>query len=366
MGRYERYKEDTITWLTWLIQTAVDHGSRVDTLGRLKGKKRKQAKEAGLGKGKGAASIKVKNLAPGRFEISTEEILQAAEYLAALDIKFTMPQNVHRSYKSALAMRIRYNKRYENDPNSDPRSNEGHRWFISIMEDVHEQLRNCVRVQPSSKSKSHPDQSSGSVDTLSNLYEALSMAEAVEEYLQAEDEEASTSAPETSGNVPKIVYEPKISKEEQQRMKAISLCMDAVATHTYITNVWAQVEANQVNPGVAAFNTEAAVEIFGYQEQNLYREDSKLTSELALDMGLNEGSELHLARLTLVDVAKSHKLLGETQLLSIGALNSNGRHPDISDVSAIDKDRTLIQSLSAIALETVSTFPSQGVLLAQC
>jgi hypothetical protein len=240
MGRYERYKEDTITWLTWLIQTAVDHGSRVDTLGRLKGKERKQAKEAGLGKGKGAASIKVKNLAAGRFEISTEEILQAAEYLAALDIKFTMPQNVHRSYKSALAMRIGYNKRYENDPHSDPRSNEGHRWFISIMEDVHEQLRNCVRVQPSSKSKSHPDQSSGSVDTLSNHYEALSMAEAVEEYLQAEDEEASTSAPETSGNAPKIVYEPKISKEEQQRIKAISLCGDAVATHTYITNVWAQ------------------------------------------------------------------------------------------------------------------------------
>jgi hypothetical protein len=155
MGGHAEYVHHTSVWLAWLAQTAKDHGIDIQTdgdfdavaarSGRLKGKERKRARKAGLPMNIRSASemaamsgVAMSEAATTTKLLTTEEIFKTGHSLADIEgLTLIMPQKVWRSYKQALAMRERYAKWYDSDPTSDPRDNAGHRYFNSVMRDVH-------------------------------------------------------------------------------------------------------------------------------------------------------------------------------------------------------------------------------------
>ncbi|KAL1798839.1 hypothetical protein ACET3X_002876 [Alternaria dauci] len=156
-GSYEQYKLDTSRFIFWLVVTARDKEYKIDDPAitrnttnqqpskRLKGKERKQAKEAAASK---VASLSASSTASkGKYSISTETILKLATHIAGKDMTSTMPKFVWYSYKRAVRTRQAYADRYAQEELSDRTSDSGHIYFLWLLKYCHEILEKKIKVQ---------------------------------------------------------------------------------------------------------------------------------------------------------------------------------------------------------------------------
>jgi hypothetical protein len=156
-GSYEQYKLDTNRFIFWLVDMAQkreynieDPAKRQDTTSqqpskRLKGKERKQARQAATSKA--PSSIATSTASKTKYEISTETILKLAKHIADHKDTSTMPKFVWYSYKRAVRTRQAYADRYAHEELSETKSNDGHVYFLWLLKYCHKILEKNIKVQ---------------------------------------------------------------------------------------------------------------------------------------------------------------------------------------------------------------------------
>jgi hypothetical protein len=187
------------------------------------------------------------------------------------------------------------------------------------------------------------------------MYENLKLVNHTAGDFRVENGEAVAAVAEAPAKKPKVVYIPRLSKEEDMRMRWISLFTEARSIWVYILRIWLRVngEESTLDGGIASFVVEAAIAWFGNQEQEFYREAYQLESTLLLQMESEEDELLHLALITLRDVANVRKSRRTSYMLPIKPLDV--RHPGMTKATSIINDTIIVQWMSDLYVESVGT-----------
>ncbi|KAI4676776.1 uncharacterized protein J4E84_009370 [Alternaria hordeiaustralica] len=282
MGRYSRIKSQTNVAITWLIETAFEHGSNVqvsgDTnsrasaaatptstsikTGRLKGKARKEAKKKEqLQSQAPAPKIKASNTI---YKVSTEEILRQARYLKNLDQELVMSKPAWNAFKEAVRGRTEYATKFANKQ-PDHEGNAGHVYFLDTLRQVVDMIGNVVRVQETSLDNSAKRQDTDL--TSHNLFDVLRDVELTDGVQGT----ANLTTPPDEGlaygaaaAVPSARYEPAIDSDEESRLRWLCFKDDADSITSWVINLWKQ--------------------YFDQSEEGVSLETTSLLSDLALDL----------------------------------------------------------------------------------
>lgn len=131
---YQRYKESTETFVTWLSRTAKACGWKhtLQTMPdqakgpRLKGKARKSAKEA---------SMKAMGANTRLYTVTTKQLRDQIDLVAkSKRISNPMPRYIYKALDTAIKQRKVANAWFEEAKSVDPASLEGHRYFVDILQ----------------------------------------------------------------------------------------------------------------------------------------------------------------------------------------------------------------------------------------
>ncbi|KAI4709472.1 hypothetical protein J4E89_005488 [Alternaria sp. Ai002NY15] len=282
MGRYARIKLQTNVAITWLIETAFEHGSNVqvggDTnsrasaaatptsistkTGRLKGKARKEAKKKEqLQSQAPAPKIKASKTI---YKVSTEEILRQARYLENLDQELVMSKPAWDAFKEAVRGRTEYATKFANEQ-PDHEGNSGHVYFLDTLRQVVDMIGKVVRVQETSLDNSAKRQDTGL--TFHNLFDVLRDVELTDGVQGT----ANLTTPPNEGlaygaaaAVPSARYEPAIDSDEESRLRWLCFKDDADSITSWVINLWKQ--------------------YLDQSEEDVSLETTSLLSDLALDL----------------------------------------------------------------------------------
>ena len=167
VGNYSRYKEDTTVFTTWLSKAALACGYQAPKImcqdkaaakekenqgsaGRLKGKARKEAKDAA-----GARKGSPKDVEPPpsvtKYEITTQKLLKQADAIAASKkAGFEIPQSIVRVVQRAIDARKRCAAWFQKTGvHHEDGSTSRHLHFIRVLEKALSALRPLGPVDPS-------------------------------------------------------------------------------------------------------------------------------------------------------------------------------------------------------------------------
>ena len=166
-GSYSRYKEDTTVFTTWLSKAAMACGYQAPKVmcqnktatkikenqgsaGRLKGKARKEAKDA-AGASKGSPTDVEPPSSVTKYEITTQELLKQADAIAASKkAGFEIPQNIVRVVQRAIDARKRCAAWFQKTGvHHEDGSTARHLHFIGVLEKALNALRPPGSVEPS-------------------------------------------------------------------------------------------------------------------------------------------------------------------------------------------------------------------------
>ena len=174
---YQRYKEDTNVFTTWLSQAARACGFK--TVGvkreteqvlaatadpkpvapRLKGKARKIAKAqaATSANSEGGQNAQQKPLQISKYELTTKNLIEQAEAVGKSGkSNIRMPEDVLRVARRAINARKRCSNWFKETESKDKVSTEGHAHFIGVLEQALSILKPCYNDEPLMSSGHQP------------------------------------------------------------------------------------------------------------------------------------------------------------------------------------------------------------------
>ncbi|KAI1775364.1 hypothetical protein F4818DRAFT_441461 [Hypoxylon cercidicola] len=151
---YQRYKDDTQLFITWITKTATACGWKPTApkkaaqgtsqanpdkgKGRLKDKERKSAKNVN--------SVKedTEKANPNAVQtITTQQLLDQVDIVAKSNRTSNhMPQNIHQALYNAIALRKQCVAWFEKTDSATPAAMEGHQYFIGVLERAIHELHN--------------------------------------------------------------------------------------------------------------------------------------------------------------------------------------------------------------------------------
>jgi len=140
MISYEEYKTCTEIYTSWLMVTAEDHGSTIQSSRPIEpvearsGRPRKSAARKKWAKDRDAAAA-ANSTPDGRpiHLMSSREILKQGEFLSRLLETITMPRAVWQGYMWALAGRQQYAAKYARIELREDMEIDGHVDFIGVL-----------------------------------------------------------------------------------------------------------------------------------------------------------------------------------------------------------------------------------------
>lgn len=150
---YQRYKEDTNVFTTWLSQAARSCGynrsrlekedlilakpaqSNATAAPRLKGKARKEAKAAGATNNIATSNVPVSPPTPiAKYELTTKQLLEQAQAVTqSMRPKVQLPVDVLKVVQRAIHARQRCAAWFEETKSKNATSTEGHAHFIAVL-----------------------------------------------------------------------------------------------------------------------------------------------------------------------------------------------------------------------------------------
>jgi hypothetical protein len=157
MSQYARIKEQTNTAISWLVETARQHGAPVSKVeksdanplatatGWLKGKARKEAKRAQQEGMVTNAFNDPSNGPHARSAVGTQDILRYANHLAGVKQGLEMPGYVQRAFQCAIQGRQKYADRFAKEQPEDP-GNAPHSYFIGVLTRVLELIARRIKA----------------------------------------------------------------------------------------------------------------------------------------------------------------------------------------------------------------------------
>ena len=170
-GSYNRYKEDTTAFTTWLSKASIACGYQAPKVLRqdkpdpkmqeskgpaikLKGRARKEARDAARASKEGSSKSSSTNSPPPvtKYEIATQELLKQADTIAASKKAGTeIPENISRVAQRAINARKRCAAWFQKTGvHDEDGSTARHLHFVGILEKALNTLRPSTLAEPSS------------------------------------------------------------------------------------------------------------------------------------------------------------------------------------------------------------------------
>ncbi|KAK5731784.1 hypothetical protein LTR17_011135 [Elasticomyces elasticus] len=288
---YQRYKEDTSVFTTWLSNAAKSCGyvvkadettapqavpSHAHTGGppkatRLKGKERKLAKQAAttIPDTQSAASP---NQPQKKCKISVSELLKQAEAVASWTKKtIRLPEDVQHVLQRAITARQRCTAWFKQTGLQNEYSNEGHEHFVDILERALKLLRGSASSTPAAwDSSRHADPLA---NMLNNRFGALDLGNEADIDLEVEDvmQPPSTAPVKSTRSEPTAVYE--LESEIWDVAFAIYCFFEDVhQLQAHLVGVWEQQRNGEVDLLSATEVTTTALDLLWHSEAQLHSE----------------------------------------------------------------------------------------------
>lgn len=243
-SRYKTYKEDTDNVATWLANQAQQCGYSAIPLGgsetpqpsgRLKGKARKQAKEA---KQTPASQHDRLLLSKPTYTLKIKDFTPLADFIASSS---SPAVRVPVSIVTALARAIKLRKQTQSQEGD---GDAGHSHFLKVLERTLEILNPRVSSQSSNNSiarslsqDSSPPLSLGTVDQLPNKFEALKVEEPTQDFLDAPN----ITTPTGQATIPAAKYQAEPLQDLQEEYLATHcLLQDVSKIRSIVKELWEQ------------------------------------------------------------------------------------------------------------------------------
>ncbi|KAL1963061.1 hypothetical protein VTN77DRAFT_8707 [Rasamsonia byssochlamydoides] len=283
---YLQYKADTNAVASWLATTAKKCGYAPDLLtgnsgkqqqqqqpsGRLKGRARKEAREAAKrSQGGSTTSIKPPGQLP-TYTIAIKDFISLAEYIASYR---RPPVRVPASFVTALNRAIEVRREHGIQLSSHlpeiskkQAADERHNYFIEVLECVREVLRPRMPSELLADSLSEPsgDQPASVMDRLSNKFDRLELYEPSEQFLQAPDVTPATD----TATPPDANYEAERLQDVEEAFLSFQLLLhDLNKFRNVISQTWAGYRQGLFDLVSASLMTNTAIDIARRMEEDL-------------------------------------------------------------------------------------------------
>ena len=258
---YKRYKADTAKIATWLAESAEISGFtnknsilqpsitavNQQTKAKLKGRARKLAREAA-----NAEKKTTTKQPPQQYLIKTKDFVPMALAIASWQPPKVRPSNtILEIFRRTIAARKSCAVWYA--AASD--GNEGHQYFVSVLEEALGVLKALVSKVPGDKTRSKPLKATHKKEAL-NKYEHLVLEDADESDDENNPQSGSTSQTQHPSN---IVYEQDESeKEDEFCFASYCLIKDLNDIRQYLLGLWQRYQRKEIDLAVAAATTNMA------------------------------------------------------------------------------------------------------------
>ncbi|KAK4949146.1 hypothetical protein LTR10_012519 [Elasticomyces elasticus] len=288
---YQRYKEDTSVFTTWLSNAAKSCGhvvkadettapqaaqshappSEPPRATRLKGKERKLAKQAATVT---PDSRIASSTSPPqkKYKISVSELLKQAEAVASWTKKtIRLPEDVQHVLQRAITARHRCTAWFKQTGLQNEYSNEGHEHFVDILERALDLLRGPASSTPAAGVPSRHEDPLANM--LNNRFGALNLDDGAEIDLEVEGvmQPPSTAPVKSTRSEPTAVYE--LESEIWDVAFAIYCFFEDVhQLQAHLVGVWKQQRNGEVDLLSATEVTTTALDLLWHSEAQLHSE----------------------------------------------------------------------------------------------
>ena len=312
-GSYQRYKQDTALFTTWLAKAAASCGYKpqakkrqlskpgptkppapiessqvskaaipepvVPPTRRLKGKERKAAKDA-ANKEKKPNVHTSESQAPStvKYTITTAELLRQAEAVTQSRVKsrVQMPASLRTVVERAIRARQRCSEWFQKSDVHNKYADKQHTHFIEILKQSLKILEPCVEAE--SSAQSHRKQDEPSLDgnaSITNRFAALKVEESPDvdpsEVFEAAAAVNMAQKTKTSKDEAVTVYELEDEDEFDEELAFIIFCFfeDLHRTQEFVNELWRRYKARKCDLHTAAITTNAAFDLVRQAEEDL-------------------------------------------------------------------------------------------------
>ena len=305
-GSYQRYKADTNVFTTWLSEKAIACGYRPPNLtprnttppetkpedasqssgSRLKGKARKEAKEAiktSPSNSQEAAAVPIV-----KYTLRASDLLRQAEAVSASTRpRVQMPVAIQKVVERAIHARQRCTAWYQETGVKNDYSTEGHVHFIDVLEKTLSILQPCFATTdatselPVQEEKSKGRQAGKtSNDILSNRFETLQIEDA-EDILDIGESDVSAVKKVSPSKKQLIqnIYELKIQSVADVAFEIFCFFEDLHNVRGFLKGTWKKYKAGELDLMTTTITTHAAFDIVRRAEDEIIDMQPKLFSK---------------------------------------------------------------------------------------
>ena len=285
---YRRYKQDTNDIATWLATTAGRFGFSMDLLTsnetskvqksqRLKGKARNKAKKAA--KGNTVSPSEPPSITLPKYTIGVKDFVTLAEYLAPkADVR--VPARLWASMERAIRLRRTHNDYHALQQANDtkPGNDEGHYYFLGILEKVRDVLKPRYQAGPVQRQDSLttvPDPDKEIEHRLDNMFAALTVEEPSEEFVNTPDATLAVEEVEPAS----ALYEVEPFDDPLELyLGTAAILQDYSKIRSTIRNIWHAYSQGYTSLVSAAVTTNVAIQM-GQQLEERFLKDHPSQSD---------------------------------------------------------------------------------------
>lgn len=270
LATYKQYKKDTESIAGWLAENATKRGFKLQntptTSGRLKGKARKQAREAGVKRPQHTAKV--------------SEFVSMAKFIANLNAKPDVPQALGRLFDRAIKARRECTEWYEENGHGVSLSNKRHIHFTKILVDSWEALRPFQTVDKKrTRSGAKPaikDVEHKNALPFLNRFSKLQLHDPTNsdhEPAQAGDEVEAQHEPDASVELPDItpaaIERDEENAEENFFFAIFTFLCEIKSLRGLVRNLWLEYASGKMELTVVSLLTNTVIQLVRRAEQAL-------------------------------------------------------------------------------------------------
>ncbi|OTA99282.1 hypothetical protein M426DRAFT_16577 [Hypoxylon sp. CI-4A] len=289
ISTYQRYKDDTATFTTWLAETAkvpVVENTEVheDTKGpRLKGKARKAAKAALRSDNQDApTTTEIK-----KYNITTRDLCRQVDIVSKSkkSCRF-MPSHISSALRAAIKARIRCATWFRITSPGTDESNKSHEFFIGILQSALSKLLGAQEDDNSRTEEVTDDSSEYEKVTvfMRNAFESLEIKDIHDDEVTTEEtqEKQGSATPGVA-----TVFELEEDGGAEIAFLIFSFFEDIHRLRADLKKIWARFKNNEIRLAHASLLTTASIEMVARAEAEVHKKCSsikELSSETYKDL----------------------------------------------------------------------------------
>ncbi|KAK7921303.1 hypothetical protein PG985_009325 [Apiospora marii] len=267
---YKQYKKDTEYIAGWLAENATKCGFKLQntptTSGRLKGKARKQAWEAGIKR--------------PQYTVKISEFVSMAKFIANLNAKPDIPQTLGHVFNRAIKARRECTEWYEKTGHGDSLSNKRHTHFTNIRVDSWEALRpfqtiDKKRINSGARPDTKDFEHEGSLP-FSNRFSKLQVLDPTDsDHEPAQADSAAEAQHESDASLelpdvtPAVIERDEETTEEDFFFAILSFLSELKRLRHMVRNIWSEYASGELELTIASLLTNTVIQLVRRAEQAL-------------------------------------------------------------------------------------------------